>query len=79
MLDTINGILSETPISRDIFPNLPNPFRNTIIPNLGKTPVNQLPPVVTGANPSVINLNQRFGSLPTDQKLDRITKVDEFL
>ena len=79
VIDTINEILSETPITRDIFPDLPNPFRGSIIPNLGSTPVNQLPPVVTGANPSVINLNQRFGSLPTDQKLDRITKVDEFL
>jgi len=80
VIDTINEILSETPISRDIFPDLPNPFRNTIIPNLGKTPVNQLPPVVTGANPSVINANQRFGSvpftsLPEDKQLEEFNKV----
>ena len=79
IIDTIQEILTETPTSLDMFPDLPNPFRGSILPNLGSTPVNQLPPVVTGANPSVINLNQRFGSLPTDQKLDRITKVDEFL
>ena len=80
VIDTINEILSETPISNDIFPKLPNPFRNTIIPNLGSTPVNQLPPMVTGANPSVINANQRFGSvpftsLPEDKQLEEFNKV----
>ena len=64
-IDTINEILSETPVSLDIFPDLPNPFRQSIIPNLGSTPVGQLPPVVSGATPSVVNANARFGSIPT--------------
>jgi hypothetical protein len=65
IIDTINEILSETPVSLDIFPDLPNPFRQSIIPNLGSTPVGQLPPVVSGATPSVVNANARFGSIPT--------------
>ena len=65
IIDTINEILSETPVSLDIFPDLPNPFRQSIIPNLGSTPVGQLPPVVSGATPSVVNANARYGSIPT--------------
>jgi len=65
VIDTINEILSETPVSVDIFPDLPNPFRNTIIPNLGSTPVGQLPPVITGADTNVVAQNARFGSVPT--------------
>ena len=65
IIDTINEILSETPVSLNMFPDLPNPFRQSIIPNLGSTPVGQLPPVVSGANPSVVNANAKFGSIPT--------------
>ena len=62
-----------------MFPDLPNPFRQSIIPNLGSTPAGQLPPMVTGANPSVINANQRFGSLPINQRIERIEQVDKLL
>ncbi len=65
VLDNIYEILTQTPTSLDVFPNLPNPFRQSIIPNLGSTPVGQLPPVVSGATPSVVNANARFGSIPT--------------
>ena len=65
IIDTINEILSETPVSLNMFPDLPNPFRQSIIPNLGSTPVGQLPPVVSGANPSVVNANAAYGSIPT--------------
>jgi hypothetical protein len=65
VLDNIYEILTQTPTSLDVFPNLPNPFRQSIIPNLGSTPVGQLPPVVSGATPSVVNANAKFGSIPT--------------
>ena len=65
IIDTINEILSETPVSLNMFPDLPNPFRQSIIPNLGSTPVGQLPPLVTGATPSVVNANAAYGSIPT--------------
>ena len=65
IIDTLQEILAETPTSLDMFPDLPNPFRQSIIPNLGNTPIGQLPPMVTGANPSVINANARFGNVPT--------------
>ncbi len=64
-IQTIRDILRGTPVSFDGFPNLPNPFRRSIIPNLGSTPVGQLPPVVSGATSSVVNANARFGSIPT--------------
>ncbi len=65
VLDNIYEILTQTPTSLDVFPNLPNPFRQSIIPNLGSTPVGQLPPVITGANTNVMNANARYGSIPT--------------
>ena len=64
-IQTIKDILRGIPVSFDGFPDLPNPFRQSIIPNLGSTPVGQLPPVVSGATPSVVNANARFGSIPT--------------
>ena len=84
VLDNIYEILTQTPTSLDVFPNLPNPFRQSIIPNLGSTPVGQLPPLVSGATTSVVNANAKFGSipytqLPQDQKLDRIEKVDKLI
>jgi len=80
IIDTINEILSETPVSLDIFPDLPNPFRQSIIPNLGSTPVGQLPPLVSGATPSVVNANAKFGNipftaLPEEQQLEEFNKV----
>ena len=52
VIRTINEILSIIRITKEAFPDLPNPFKN--LPNLGSTPVNQLPPVVSGANPAII-------------------------
>ncbi|MDB2405077.1 hypothetical protein N9W19_00055 [bacterium] len=66
IIDTINEILSETPVSLDMFPDLPNPFRQSIIPNLGSTPAGQLPPMISGATPSVVNANAKFGNIPTN-------------
>ena len=80
VIDNIRDILEYVPLSSDYFPDILNPFKNLPKPNLEGTPVGQLPPVVTGANPSVINANQRFGSvpftsLPEDKQLEEFNKV----
>ena len=54
-------------------PEIINPFANLPEPDLG--PVSQLPPVVTGANPTVMNANQRlipgnFNSLTQAEKYE---------
>jgi hypothetical protein len=83
-IQTIRDILRGTPVSFDGFPDLPNPFRQSIIPNLGSTPAGQLPPVVTGAaaTPGFVgqqNVNIPFTQLPEDQKLERIDQVDKLI
>tara|TARA_R100000951_G_scaffold24324_1_gene20538 strand:+ start:1394 stop:5263 length:3870 start_codon:yes stop_codon:yes gene_type:complete len=50
--------LIEVPLTEEGIPEIINPFANLSEPNLG--PVGQLPPVVTGANPSVVAANQRL-------------------
>ena len=65
IIDTIREILSETPVSLDVFPDLPNPFRQSIIPNLGGTPVGQLPPLVSGATPTPNIIGGQNVSIPT--------------
>ena len=82
IIDTIREILSETPVSLDVFPDLPNPFRQSIIPNLGNTPAGQLPPNVANATPGFVgqqNVSIPYTQLPQDQKLDRIEKVDKLI
>jgi hypothetical protein len=63
-------------------PPLENPFDNLPQPTLEGTPVGQLPPVVTGANPTVMGLNNQlipnnFSTLNTLQKIDVIDKLDK--
>ena len=63
IIDNIIDILEYVPLTSDYFPDLLNPFKNLPEPTLG--PVGQLPPVVSGATPSVVNANAKFGSIPT--------------
>ena len=67
VIDRIQEVLESTSITSSSFPNIENPFNKSLLPeiNLGSTPVGQLPPVVSGATPSVVNANARFGSIPT--------------
>ena len=65
--------LFSVPLTEEGIPEIINPFANLPEPNLG--PVSQLPPVVTGANPTVMNANQRlipgdFNSLTQAQKYE---------
>ena len=82
VIDRIKEVLESVSLAGDNFPDIKNPFDKALLPeiNLGSTPVNQLPPLVTAATPSVINANQRFGSvpftsLPEDKQLEEFNKV----
>ena len=71
VLAEIKEQLIEVPLTEEGIPEIINPFANLPEPNLG--PVGELPPVVTGANPTVMNANQRlipgnFNSLTPTQK-----------
>ena len=73
VLAEIKEQLIEIPLTEEGIPEIINPFANLPEPDLG--PVSQLPPVVTGANPTVMNANQRlipgdFNSLTQAQKYE---------
>ena len=73
VLFNIKDQLSRIPLTEEGIPEIINPFANLPEPNLG--PVGQLPPVVTGANPSVVAANQKlipgnFNSLTQAQKYE---------
>ena len=73
VLADIKARLFEIPLTQEGIPEIINPFANLPEPTLG--PVGQLPPVVTGANPTVMNANQRlipgnFNSLTQAQKYE---------
>ena len=67
VIDRIQEVLESTSITSSSFPEIKNPFDKSLLPeiNLGSTPVGQLPPLVTGATPSVVNANAKFGNIPT--------------
>ena len=82
VIDRIQEVLESVSLASNNFPDIQNPFDKSLLPeiNLGATPVNQLPPLVTGATPSVVNANQKFGnvpfaSLPEQQQLEEFNKV----
>ena len=73
VLGRIKTRLFAVPLTEEGIPEIINPFANLPEPTLG--PVGQLPPVVTGANPTVMNANQRlipgsFNSLTEAQKYE---------
>jgi len=73
VLADIKARLFEIPLTQEAIPEIINPFENLPEPTLG--PVGELPPVVTGANPAVMNANQRlipgnFNSLTQAQKYE---------
>ncbi len=73
ILGNIKSELFQIPLTEEGIPDITNPFANLPEPDLG--PVSQLPPVVTGANPSVMAANQKlvpgnFNSLTQAQKYE---------
>jgi len=82
VIDRIQEVLESTSITSSSFPDIQNPFNKSLLPeiNLGSTPVGQLPPLVSGATPSVVNANAKFGNipftaLPEEQQLEEFNKV----
>ncbi len=62
----IRGQLFNVGLEEDEFlPEIDNPFDTPPIPDVIQGVLGQLPPVVSGATPSVVNANARYGSIPT--------------
>ncbi len=62
----IRGQLFNVGLEEDEFlPEIDNPFDTPPIPDVIQGVLGQLPPVVSGATPSVVNANAKFGSIPT--------------
>ena len=62
----IRGQLFNVGLEEDEFlPEIDNPFDTPPIPDLIQGVLGQLPPVVSGATPSVVNANAKLGSIPT--------------
>jgi hypothetical protein len=77
VLERIREVLSETSLDADLFPSIENPFKGFPKPTLG--PLSQLPNVVTGADPAVINANQNFvqNALNQAQNYQALNPFDE--
>ena len=66
VIANIRGQLFNVGLEEDEFlPEIDNPFDVPPIPDVIQGVLGQLPPVVSGATPSVVNANARFGSIPT--------------
>ena len=79
-IEELRASLSDYSLSNENIPDINNPFKNLPKPDLGNTPVGQLPPLVSGATPSVVNANAQYGSvpftsLPQDQKEAAIDRL----
>ena len=79
-IEELRASLSEYSLTNENIPDIRNPFKNLPKPDLGNTPVGQLPPLVSGATPSVVNANAKYGSvpftsLPQDQKEAAIDRL----
>tara|TARA_E500000318_G_scaffold6774_1_gene6367 strand:- start:9 stop:986 length:978 start_codon:yes stop_codon:yes gene_type:complete len=73
ILGEIKAKLFEVPLTEEGIPEFINPFDNLPDPTLG--PVSELPPLVTGTNPTVIAANQKlvpgnFNNLTQAQKYE---------
>jgi hypothetical protein len=79
-IEELRASLSEYSLTNENIPDIRNPFKNLPKPDLGNIPVGQLPPLVSGATPSVVNANAQYGSvpftsLPQDQKEAAIDRL----
>ena len=79
-IEELRASLSEYSLTNEEIPDIKNPFKNLPKPDLGDTPAGQLPPLVSGATPSVVNANAQYGSvpftsLPQDQKEAAIDRL----
>ena len=79
-IEELRASLREYSLSNENIPDINNPFKNLPKPDLGNTPVGQLPPLVTGADVNVVAQNAKYGSvpftaLPQDQKEAAIDRL----
>ena len=77
ILDRIAEVLEAIPMGEDIFPDLDNPFKNTLMETAGNIYNAVIPPQVNNnflgaANISVPNTNLNFDKLPTNEKYKTI-------
>jgi hypothetical protein len=83
IIDRIQDLLESVPVSTDYFPTIINPLENLPEATLGPAAnVGVLPPVVTGANPSVVAANQQIvsGVNPkTAQLIQQSNALDTFI
>ncbi len=74
----IRGQLFNVGLEEDEFlPEIDNPFDTPPIPDVIQGVLGQLPPVVSGATPSVVNANARYGSIPTTVGRTTAEEVNE--
>jgi hypothetical protein len=76
--------LSRTKLNGDFFPDLENPFSNLPEPTLGPAAnLGTLPPMITGANPIVMNANQQIvsgvGPNKLNQQIEKSNAIDSFI
>ena len=64
--------LIEVPLTEESIPDIANPFDNLPEPTLG--PVSELPPLVTGANPTVVAMNQKL----VPQNFNNLTQAQKY-
>jgi len=64
--------LIEVPLTEESIPDIANPFDNLPEPNLG--PVSELPPLVTGANPTVVAMNKKL----VPQDFNNLTQAQKY-
>ena len=64
--------LFEVPLTEESIPDIANPFDNLPEPTLG--PVSELPPLVTGANPTVVAMNQKL----VPQNFNNLTQAQKY-
>ena len=64
--------LFDVPLTEESIPDIANPFDNLPEPTLG--PVSELPPLVTGANPTVVAMNQKL----VPQNFNNLTQAQKY-
>ena len=83
VINRIAEILQNVSLSGDLFPDIENPFKESLLETLGPAAnLGVLPPVVTGANPSVVTANQQIvsGVNPkTAQLIQQSNALDAFI
>ena len=76
-IGAIREILSETPVTLDVFPDLPNPFKNLPTPKLLPNNQGNIPANVQNSAGFVgqQNITLPYNQLTQEQKLDRINEL----